>query len=76
MKLLSTVQVPTRGRRRNWRPETARLTLRGRPTAVELVIDTARTTWTRALRVRSAEELHAALAADVDRLAESLWGGA
>jgi hypothetical protein len=53
-----------------------RLTLRGRPTAVELVIDTARASWTRVVTVASADELHAALAADVDRLAEAVWGGA
>lgn len=76
MKLLSTAQIPSHRARRNWRPETARLTLRGWPTSVEVVIDTKRTTWTRTVTVASIDELHAALAADVDRLADSLWGDA
>jgi hypothetical protein len=76
MKLLATVQVPTGPRRRNWRPATPRLTLRGRPAAVELVVDAGRATWTRTIRVSSAADLLAALAADIDRLAESVWGGA
>jgi hypothetical protein len=75
MKLLSTVEIPRRPSRRNWRPETPRLTVRGGPTSVELVIDTSRGTWTRVLTVSSVGELQLALAADLERLGESLWGG-
>jgi hypothetical protein len=74
MKLLATVQVPTRSRRRNWRPGTPRLTLRGRAAAVELVVDAGRATWTRTLTVSSAADLLEALAIDIDRLGESIWG--
>jgi hypothetical protein len=72
----STVQIPRRPRRRNWRPTTPRLTLRGWPTDLVLVIDTATATWTHTLTVASVGELQLALAADLDRLAEVMWGGA
>jgi hypothetical protein len=72
----STVHIPTRPRRRNWRPSTPRLTLRGWPTDLVLVVDTAASTWAHTLTVASVDELHLALAADLDRLAEVMWGGA
>ena len=75
MKLLATIDVPREARRRNWEPQTPRLTLRARSSGVEVVIDTAGATWTRTVTVASAAELLDVLAADVDRLAESIWGG-
>lgn len=73
MQLLSTVSV-TRRRRKRSSDAVPRLELTEARREVDLVVHLGDLSWTRTIKVGSRGELFEAFAADVNWLAEHLWG--